>query len=249
MNQPHVEVDRLVREAIRELRAAPPSPSHNGAAVQRASDSHRPGVHWVGERIVSLASLNGQMKSIQTLAVRADAIITPALRDELASRGIALERRAEPSMNGQSTSPAPGLVWLASADSPLVAADLAKALLQSGCAAQVLDAAAENGSNLERLLSAIEALSKKLESGGAGVLLTDRPAAALCLANRRPAVRAALAHSYAAVEEAASQLGANLLVIAARDHSRHQLKRLAIGFARASQKTCPPELAAALGKS
>ena len=57
-----------------------------------------------------------------------------------------------------------------------------------------------------------------------GLVLTDRPAVALCLANRRASIRAAWGVSAASVRAATEQIGANLLVVNPAEHGFSELR-------------------------
>ena len=59
-----------------------------------------------------------------------------------------------------------------------------------------------------------------------GVLLTGEAAAALCLANRRRGIRAALGSSVASIETAIASIGANLLIIDPAGQSAFVLRQL-----------------------
>ena len=78
-------------------------------------------------------------------------------------------------------------------------------------------------------------------SGGKqlGLLLTGQPAAALCLANRRPSVRAALATGPQCVTAAVDSIGANMLVVDPAGRSLFELVTMARRFTSPGQRTCP----------
>ena len=77
-----------------------------------------------------------------------------------------------------------------------------------------------------------------------GNLITDIPAAAVCLANRQRGVRAALGYSLAAVSEAVNMIAANLLVIDPRSRSLHEMRRFTRELVRAGR----PERSTVIGE-
>jgi hypothetical protein len=98
---------------------------------------------------------------------------------------------------------------------------------------------------LERgdLLSAVDALAENVARGAlSGVLLTNDPAAALCLANRQPGVRGALAANVADVEAAIRQIGVNMLVIEPTGKSSFALRQIIRRFCTAAPHDCPEAL-------
>jgi hypothetical protein len=79
--------------------------------------------------------------------------------------------------------------------------------------------------------------------GKQGIFVTDRPAAALCLANRSRGVRAVSGATWPAVEAALRAVGGNVLVLEPGRASRHELQLAALRFLRDAPWPCPPELA------
>lgn len=231
MSQPHHEIDRLVREAIGELRGVKQDKPRTAGAL--AASPPAANSLTLTDKVISLAGLNGQLKTIQRLFVRPDAIVTPALRDELRARGIVVERTAIHDKT-KVIQPTDGLT-LASVDTDFAPAEMLRTLNQTGLTAQTIEPM--------NLIETIHHLATLLASPtNRAVLFTSRSAAALCLANRRSELRAALAYSAPAVDEAVKEIGANVLVVRPQEHSRHQLRRLVIAFARSPRGECPAEL-------
>ena len=79
-----------------------------------------------------------------------------------------------------------------------------------------------------------------------GLVLTDRPAVALCLANRRASIRAAWGVSVASVREATQLIGANLLVLNPAQHGVYELRGMIREFLR-GRHDCPADYRQALG--
>ncbi|MEO2022144.1 MAG: hypothetical protein ABGX05_09970 [Pirellulaceae bacterium] len=87
------DIERIVTEVMRRLQSAgvlvrPDS----GSPPEIASVSAKTATYTVTEHVVSLAVLEGHLENLQRLVVGARAVVTPAVRDELRARDIALER-------------------------------------------------------------------------------------------------------------------------------------------------------------
>jgi len=189
----------------------------------------------IGQRVVTLASLDGRLSGVRELVVPCAAVVTPAVRDLLRKRQIRLTFTAEP-VGG--TGGAAGSMLVALAAGPYDAEAAWKAVAAEASEAVRIDG--ESWVELAgRLTHAIAA------EGRFGVLMTHRAMAAVCLANRQQAVRAVLATSAAAVGDAAVQVGANLLVIDPAAHGLYELRGMIRQFAHASH-TCPEALRSVL---
>jgi hypothetical protein len=220
------EVERIVRAVLSEL---------TGVAVSRA------GPNEAGERevertlvltskVVSLAEVEGKLKDVSQLVVPRGAVFTPAARDELRRFAVAVA-----SATDGKTSPKVRLV-LAAAETSFEPTTLATALAGEGIAVERVA-----GGDLS---NAVDTLARKVVVDKLlCLLITDMPAAAVCLANRQRGVRAALGHSLAAVSEAVNTIAANLLVIDPRSRSLHELRRIARELVRAGR----PERSTVIG--
>ncbi|MBU4271872.1 MAG: hypothetical protein KKA28_08435, partial [Planctomycetes bacterium] len=100
MSFPSIDIDRVVREVLAELGAAPDGDTKKreegrekrekqglGTSVPSAAD----GELAVTSRVVSINELSGRLDSVRRVVVSRRAVVTPAVRDELLRRGIALE--------------------------------------------------------------------------------------------------------------------------------------------------------------
>jgi len=88
---------------------------------------------------------------------------------------------------------------------------------------------------------ALELTDAVAKGGKMGVLITDRPLAAVCLANRHYGVRAAQVCHVRDVEHALAQIGANLLVVEPRVPSAFELVRMVRTFHAAGPRVVPKE--------
>ena len=108
------EIERVVREVLAELGVAPNSPSlapgeDQGDRTRRKVEGGRekgdnqglgtlvPSAManadlLVDSRVVAMAEISGRLESVRRLIVAKNAIVTPAVRDELHRLGIALKR-------------------------------------------------------------------------------------------------------------------------------------------------------------
>ncbi len=230
MNQaPHnplraADVERIVRQVLAELTGAG-KPTGATAPVAELV-LHR--------RVVSLADLEGRLQGVSRVVAPRGAVFTPAARDELKKYRVAIASHVAPS-----GAKAGGSVILATADTKFEPAPLVGAL-------------AAEGTRVERLpnvglASVVAELAEQVAKGGnRGVLVTGRAAAAICLANRRPGVRAVQGLGLAGNAEAIASVGANLLVVDPQGRSLFELRGMVRELVR-SQAPCPAELKNMLG--
>ena len=79
MNLETLDIDRIVREIVRRLRAE--------IEVQPAATALT-----LDARVVTLSHLEGKLDGVRQLMVRSQAILTPSVRDELTDKKIELIR-------------------------------------------------------------------------------------------------------------------------------------------------------------
>ena len=182
----------------------------------------------ISARVVTMDEVLGRLDSVRRVVVSREAIVTPAVRDELLRRGIALtfadssncrptavRLRAYDVGNRFRSGGARGRRWPARASvSECAAAD---------CLIAATDQLAAEVSKPETL----------------GVLLSPHAAAGLCLANRLSGVRAITACDAPGVAAAAAAVGANLLAADPQAGSFFQLKQMITEFGRGGVRPCP----------
>ncbi|HVX59290.1 MAG TPA: hypothetical protein VHC19_01765 [Pirellulales bacterium] len=230
------EIERLVREAIAR------SGGGNGAAnVERIvgevldrlqAKTSSPLELILASRVVTLAEIEGRLEGIKQLVVPAKAVITPAVRDLLRQKkidiGFALPGKAAAKVR------LPLVVGVAETKHD---------------AAGAMQAVAIAGVTIERLTRVglapvVGELCEAVSKGGKlGLLLTNETAAALCLANRRPGVRAVAATSIAATPRAVRSVGANLLTVDPAGRTMFEMQRIISQFVAGAPYACPAELA------
>ena len=257
MSPSTVDIELVVREVLAQLHAAPcdaapqalhterPATAVAGSSAATPSGPQSRGVGeagGVGEssesntapftlsvsaRVVTMNNVAGRLDSIRRVVVSREAIVTPAVRDELLRRGIALE--CAKSANGD---PATVHLSLMISGIDFDAATLMAALAREGfLVAQ---------SNSDCLIAAGDRLAEEIRQHDTlGVLLTRHAAAGLCLANRLPGVRAVGGIDAPAVAAASAAVGANLLVVDPRTGTFFQLKQAITEFARGGVRPCP----------
>lgn len=79
-------VETIVAEVMRRLSA-------QGVRVTAAEDTGATELE-IATRVISLATLSGRLEGIGRLVVKADAVVTPSVRDELRQRNIELVRQS-----------------------------------------------------------------------------------------------------------------------------------------------------------
>lgn len=242
------EIERLVREVLAELALAPqaapataPVPKANAAAGSSATHSAATRSRGNGElvlrcRVVALPEVEGQLDAVRRLVVPRRAVVTPAVRDELLRRNIALSYAAESDLPAVDRT---SLVLVS------VGKGYDPAALLTLLGKEAIKASPHA---LDCLIAATDLLARELSQPGVlGLLLTRHAAAALCLANRRPGVRAVSGSDAATVLAGAASVGANLLVVDPTGRSPFELRRIAAAFCRGGVRDCPEVFRARLG--
>ena len=79
------QLEWIVGEVIRRLRAEPTLAAGNGSAAAG-------GALALNDRLVTLTTLRGRLDGVRSVRVPSGAVVTPAVRDELKQRGIELMR-------------------------------------------------------------------------------------------------------------------------------------------------------------
>lgn len=256
MAQPTINIDDVVREVLAQLGLAPTGPSStngkaeaNGApapASKLSSEAPAPpqpkpsagdGELVVRSRVVALAELKDRLTSVRKLVVPPQAIVTPAVRDELRRRNIALvfgQKNSVPSSTAGTR-----LVLMVS-HAAMDPAGLVGALKSEGIGVEVQTS--------ECLIRATDQLAAELSQGEVlAVLATPYVPAALCLANRLAGVRAVIGSDARTVAADTASVGANLLVVNPTALGLFQLRQLVSRFYHEPKHECPKVLCERLG--
>ena len=242
MSDPAVDIERVVRDVLAELsvaggngaqRPATAQPERNGAGASAEPPVAEPSAPSAGElvvdsRVVTMTEITGRLDSIRRLVVSPNAIVTPAVRDELLRRGIALA--CVDSSNGRPLSTVRLALITSGTDFDPTA--LAAGLTREGFRVEP--------SAVDCLISATDQLaSETARPDTLGVLLTRHTAAGLCLANRLAGVRAVTGVDAPAMAAAAGAVGATLLVVDPQAGTFFQLKQMVTEFCRSGIRPCP----------
>lgn len=224
MSKTTADIERVVREVLAELGAAPTTSMQPQPACQPETE----GELQLTNRIITMTDIAGRLDSVRRIVVPPAAVVTPAVRDELSWRGIALVR------GETSKSPSAGAIGVivttagTDFDPAAVVGALARRGHRVGQAAH------------DCVIVAVDQLAGQLAQGDAiGVLLTPHRAAAVCLANRLPGVRAVCGADAAAVAAATAAVGANLLVADPRKGNCFKLKQMVMAFCCGGMRPCP----------
>ncbi len=240
MSQMAVDIERIVRAVLADFGAAPAVALRDDAAEAPACPPAPPAARKpsapadalvLTDRVVTLAQLDGRAPTVRRLVVPEGAVVTPAVRDELRRRRMALEygSAAEPAPQ----SPCNVAVWNVSKrydPSPLMAM-----FRREGVAADLQSS--------ECLIATTGALATGIRRGDTvGLILTRQPAVALCLANRHPGVRAVLGLDAPQVAADLAAVGGNLLAVDWAARSLFQIKQMASELCRGAPRACPDAL-------
>lgn len=91
MNLTETDIDRIVAEVVRRLRALIATSSTTSVSVSRETTSGS-GELKLSDKVITLQSLKGRLDGITKVVVSDRAIVTPAVKDELKDRKISWER-------------------------------------------------------------------------------------------------------------------------------------------------------------
>jgi hypothetical protein len=229
------DIDRLVREVLAALDGDAAGPLPDGESKPTSCTQESGDALVVTARVVTLSELNGRLDSIRRLHVDRKAIITPAVRDELSRRKITLDfvtpacdstgqLRLVAVASGKSIDPEAFFRGLSLDDVEMVR--------------RTFDCAIESVEHLAGEVAKQNTL---------GLLLTRHVAAGLCLANRKPGVRAVTGADAKSVAAAADAVGANLLLIDPSGGNLFRLRQAVTAFCSGGVRTCPDVLKKELG--
>lgn len=214
-------MERIVREVLAEIG----KPERHAAA---ASGSKSELV--LSGKVVSLAAVEDRLEGVTRIVVPRGAVFTPAARDEIRKHKVAIASAVP------ATSVTGRQIALGVTETTYDATPLAAALETEGARIERL----APGS----LIGVTDNLCQQVATGGRlGLLMTNQTAAALCLANRRRGVRAALGHSVRAAVDAVNAIAANLLVIDPTDKSVVELRQISRQLIRADRSAFQGALA------
>jgi hypothetical protein len=264
MSQAPIDVELVVREVLAQLAAAPaegPGARDEGRGARgegRETRGQARGTEGLGTsvpsqpraeptrdatpftltvtaRVVTMHDVIGRLDLIRRVVVSPDAVVTPAVRDELLRRGIALEQA-----DSLKNRPVAVRLALMTARTDFDPTMLVAALGREGFR---VDRSAS-----DCLIAAVDAMAGEvIKPDTLGVLITPHATAGVCLANRLAGVRAISGIDAPAVAAASAAVGANLLIVDLRSGSFFQLKQAITEFARGGVRSCPDVFRKRLG--
>jgi len=187
-------------------------------------------------RVITLADVADGLSGVQRVVVGPQAIVTPAVRDELLRKNVTL-------ICGGPEPPEPAgkvrLLTIATGIS-FDPAGLIRVLVNEGIEAQL--------QTLDCLIAAVDTFVVELaKERTLGLLLTRHTAAAVCLANRVRGVRAVWGVDAGSVVRDAAAVGANLLVADPAAAGLYQLRQMVVQFCRQGPRECPDVFRKRLG--
>lgn len=200
------------------------------AAKPEASDAERqdPNELVLGARIVTMAEVSGRLGAVRRVVVAREALVTPAVRDELLRRNIALEFAT----GAETPAAVSRRLVLITAGSSFDPTALIAGLAREGLSVEHVA--------LNCLIAATDQLATELgKADTLSVLLTRHTAAALCLANRLRGVRAISGTDAPAIAAASAAVGANMLVANPHAGTFFQLKQMVTEFCKCGVRACP----------
>ena len=250
MAESSVDIDRVVREVLAELRQTPPPESRPGAATPGLESGSSAEELVLDCRVITMTGLGARLDGarldgVRRLVVPPGAVVTPSVRDALRRKNVVLSFT-----NLSFTNPA----FAATSDDQAAEVRLVLvAAVTSYDPAALVGALRDESIHVESdasdcLIEVADKLAEALrEPRTLGVVLTSRRAVALCLANRLDGVRAISGDNAAEVAQSAESVGANLLVIDPAGKGVFPLKRMVLEFRRAGVRECPEVLRGRLG--
>lgn len=182
--KPAEEIERIVLEVIRRLTAA------NLGAIPPE------GTLQIADRVITLATIEKRLSGVRQLVVRPKAVVTPSVQDELRANNIQLVRR-----NQQTDT---------STKRKLLAANMGSTPIENLISDLPCEVTTVSQESLE---ATVLSMASRLTKNALGVIFTDAPEAAACLANRRNNVNAFVGYDHESVRRATSTMEVNLLVL------------------------------------
>jgi hypothetical protein len=244
VNDQTTQIERIVRQVLAELgvggESAAPVAARNGkpereADSQYGAPSKASAECAIGDRVITLASLDGRLNGANVLRVVRGAIVTPAVRDELKARNIRLEIAENPAANPVKNHVK---VVLGIADTPEDVSTATSAVQShlTGLANVQSMQHADLGTLVARVGEAVTTRT------ALAVVWSRRPAAAACLANRHRGIRAVWACTPKALREAFATIAPNVLAYNPAEHPAFAQRTMLQEFVRTGVPECPENL-------
>jgi hypothetical protein len=234
VNDAAAEIERIVQKVLAELRAtdaAANGGSELPAAPQAREDENPRCV--IADRVVTLATLEGRLDGASIVVVPRGAVITPAARDALKLRNARLE--FADASHGEAKKVIELIVGIADVPDDVGAATKT---IQDHLAGMASVQAMQQ-TDLTMLAGRMAEWIQSRPS--LGIVLTRRPAAAVCLANRHRGLRAVWANTPKALAEAMNTIAPNVMTYNPADHAAAAQRSMLREFVSAGVRACPKE--------
>jgi hypothetical protein len=236
-----INLEWLVAEVIRRLQKlsdVTASPAASAAAPPAAvPEEDRTARDLVLDtRVVTLAAIERQLANVQRVLIRPGTVVTPSVKDDLRKRNIRLEFLAEPAATDKAAEELTVARCTRTAEAARAAGSLAH---PAGATVTVFDDLRSAAQTVAGIVSDARRIA---------VLLTDDPLAAVCLANRCPAARAAWVRDAAELREAMTAIGVNVLVVHPGTITRATWSELLTVFRQDLPRRSPSRLSNGSGK-
>lgn len=205
----------------------------SGATKLNAPPPASPAALVWNDRVLTVGDLKGRLGGLRRLAVGPRTIVTPAASDLLREAKVELTRGDATGLSLQA-----GSLIVATAGTDFCTEGLRKHLSQRG----IETVRVPRGGLIEATRATIEQVAS---TSLPALLLTCDALAAVCLANRHRAIRAAAVRTVDEARQARAQVGANVVVVDPIRRPAAELQRIARELATEAA-ACPTELAAAL---
>jgi hypothetical protein len=230
------DIERIVREVIRRLAETPDlassetktekPPMRKAPVVKPAQNKNR---LQLSERVVTTALLERRLDGVKQVVIPARAVVTPAVRDMLRKKRIAIVQGVE----AEEDIVCEAKRFLAVVDPTGEFGSAAAAV-----AAELGDVQRWDG---DCVVEAVRQVTEAVvEDGCVGIVFTCQPSVAICQGNRHASVRAAWGVDVAAVKEAVQSIGVNVLVVNPSLHGVYELRGILREFAGGSH-ACPKQ--------
>ena len=219
------EIERMVRQVMARLEAESGNLCEPEAAANSGRELH------ITQHVVSLAQLEGKLDGVGQVVVDRRAVVTPAARDVLRQRNVAVAYTDQrPATSEQNICAIVGTV-----EATFDATGVLQGMTAGGVEVRQLSGGAGLAGNVAEMADDV-ASGRRV-----GILLTGRSAVAACLFNRRQGIRAILGTGRQKTAEDARSTGANVLVLNPDGRSTSEIVRIATEFCRTGPRDCPGE--------
>jgi hypothetical protein len=236
------EIERIVREVLAEMTsvaapsATPEKKVEKPAATAAVAKPHDNRELTIDSRLITLGDVGGRLVGIRRLVVRPGAVITPAVKEEIAKRNIqvATDAAAKESASGR--------------------LKMAIVVARTKFDPQPISAALQNEQievelfSSKCLLEATERIAGEVKKADRlGLILTPYEAETLCLANRLPGVRAVAGREPVQVAADVAAIGANVLVVNPKKTGPYAIRQIMTEYCRGGVRACPEVFKGRLG--